>query len=53
MCDSEHFYDLSENELTEAWDDLIGIAADPPSKRDKCEMCKYVFNEIPHKSNSI
>lgn len=41
MVEAEQFCDEnSEIRLNEAWDDLAGIAADPPSKRDKCEHCK-------------
>lgn len=27
--------------ISEAWEDLVSIAADPPSRRDKCEVCRY------------
>ena len=26
--------------ISEVWGDLVGILADPPDKRDKCEVCK-------------
>lgn len=30
-----------ENEESEdSWQDLLGIIADPPERRDKCEKCK-------------
>jgi len=32
--------DDDETLLSQAWEDLVSIAADPPSKRDKCEVCR-------------
>lgn len=44
MGDIENCCDLTaEIDVDEAWDDLAGIAADPPSMRDNCEQCKWVF----------
>lgn len=41
MGDIENCCDLTaEIDVDEAWDDLAGIAADPPSMRDNCEQCK-------------
>ena len=35
---------ISTNEEGEgredSWQDLLGITADPPERRDKCEQCK-------------
>lgn len=35
---------ISTNEELEynedSWQDLLGITADPPERRDKCEQCK-------------
>lgn len=38
-------HDLSTNvekteEGTNSWEDLMGITADPPERREKCECCK-------------
>lgn len=29
--------------MDSAWEDLIGLPADPPSKRSVCEKCKYEY----------
>lgn len=28
-----------EEEEEDVWQDLVGIAADPPDRREKCEYC--------------
>lgn len=42
MVELEYFCDENSEIrlIDEAWDDLASIAADPPSRRDKCEKCK-------------
>lgn len=42
MKDMENLGVDGESFISEAWEDLVSIAADPPSKRDKCEVCRYV-----------
>lgn len=32
---------MSED-FQEAWEDLVGIPADPPAMRELCENCRYV-----------
>lgn len=44
MTDMENAYITDESLISEAWGDLASIAADPPSKRDKCEVCRLVLN---------
>lgn len=33
----------SENSVDDAWQDLLGISADPPDKRELCKQCTCVF----------
>ncbi|XP_065354598.1 tRNA-uridine aminocarboxypropyltransferase 2 [Calliphora vicina] len=32
--------DIENGESADSWQDLLGITADPPERRDKCEQCK-------------
>lgn len=34
--DTQQSYDYNDD----AWQDLIGIAPDPPDRREKCEKCQ-------------
>lgn len=44
MSEEENKFDVDKNDTEEIWQDLIGILADPPDKREKCENCQYEFN---------
>lgn len=36
--------EVKENE--NSWQELLGITADPPERRDKCEKCKLVMGSL-------